>query len=411
MRLVHLSDLHLGYRQFQRQTPTGINQREADIAAVFRDVIDRVIALAPDLVVVAGDIFQNVRPPNPAILHAFSQFSRLTQSLPQAIVVLVAGNHDSPRAVETGCILRLFAPLGIHVVDGEAQRLVFPERDLAILAVPDTGIPRTVRLEPDPSFGSNVLVLHGEVEGILPPSAANVERTAVAISAEELGAARWSYVALGHYHVFRQLAPNAYYCGSLEYTSPNPWGELAEEKAAKLPGKGFIEFDLATGKRTFHPIRPARALIDLPVIQARGMAATDIDAAIRSNVSRIAGGIEDKIVRQVVRDVPRHVAREIDFRLLRDLKKRALHFHLDTRRPEVLRASVGQGAAGRRATLMELVRDKLRGRPLSSDIDRDRLVELGLAYLADAEQREGTATIASTGIAGAGSTVTGEGDS
>ena len=53
MRLVHLSDLHLGYRQYQRQTATGINQREADVAAVFRGVIDRVIALAPERIVIS----------------------------------------------------------------------------------------------------------------------------------------------------------------------------------------------------------------------------------------------------------------------------------------------------------------------------------------------------------------------
>ncbi|GMV11031.1 MAG: hypothetical protein AMXMBFR55_27650 [Gemmatimonadota bacterium] len=393
MRLVHLSDLHLGYRQFQRQTAAGINQREADIATVFRGVIDRVIALAPEVVVLAGDIFHNVRPPNPAILHAWDQFARLTQALPGAIVVMVAGNHDSPRSAETGCILRLFTPLGIHVVDGAAQRLAFPDRDLSILAVPDTGVPQQVALDPDPSASRNVLVLHGEVAGILPASAANAERTAVEITPEELGAARWAYVALGHYHVFRQVAPNAYYSGSLDYTSANPWGELAEEKAAKLPGKGFLEYDLDTGKRTFHPIKPARPLVDLPPIAGRGLSAADLDAAITASVARIPGGIDDKIVRQVVRDVPRHVAREIDHRMLRDLKKRALHFHLDTRRPDILRVAVGQGAAGRRASLMETVRDKLRARPLPAGIDRDRLVERGLHYLADAEEREGaTAT-------------------
>lgn len=392
MRLVHLSDLHLGYRQFQRQTATGINQREADIAAVFRGVIDRVIALAPDVVVIAGDVFHNVRPPNPAILHAFAQFSRLMRELPSAIVVMVAGNHDAPRAAETGCILRLFTPLGIHVVDAGAERLSFPERDLSILAVPDTGVRRTVALEPDDSVSCNVLVLHGEVAGILPPGAAHGERTTVEITPEELQAGRWRYVALGHYHVFRQLAPNAYYCGSLEYTSANPWGELAEEKAAKLPGKGFLEFDLATGKRTFHPIKPARPLVDLPRIEGRGMTAADIDAAIRGNVARVAGGIDDKIVRQVVHDVPRHVAREIDYALLRELKKRALHFHLDTRRPELLRTTVGHGSAGRRPSLTETVREKLQGRPLPADIDRDRLVERGLYYLSEAEQREAVVT-------------------
>ncbi len=398
MRLVHLSDLHLGFRQFQRQTPAGINQREADIAAVFRGVVDRVIELRPDLVLLAGDIFHNVRPPNPAILHAFGQFSRLTQALPEAIIVMIAGNHDSPRAAETGCILQLFAPLGIHVVDGAAQRLTFPDRDLSILAVPDTGVPQQVALDPDPAAKYNVLLLHREVEGIIPATAANAERAAVTITPDELGAARWNYVALGHYHVYRQVAPNAYYCGSLDYTSANPWGELDEERKARLGGKGFLEFDLATRKSTFHPIKRARDLVDLPRIDGRGLAAADIDAALRANIARVPGGVDDKIVRQVVRDVPRHIAREIDHKLLRELKKRTLHFHLDTRRPELMRSGVGQGAAGRRPSLMDMVRDKLRGRPLTNDIDRERLVERGLAYLAEAEQREGTLAI---GIAAA----------
>src|SRR6476619_7765867 len=102
MRLVHLSDLHLGFRQYQRLTPTGVNQREADVAVTFRTVIDRVIALKPELVIVAGDVFHTVRPTNQAILHAFLQFSRLVRELPSAFVVLVAGNHDTPRSSETG---------------------------------------------------------------------------------------------------------------------------------------------------------------------------------------------------------------------------------------------------------------------------------------------------------------------
>src|SRR3954470_793131 len=101
MRLVHLSDLHLGYRQYQRLTPGGINQREADVAATFRTAIDRIIALRPSAVVIAGDIFHSVRPTNQAILWAFLQFSRLRQALPDAAIVLVAGNHDIPRLAET----------------------------------------------------------------------------------------------------------------------------------------------------------------------------------------------------------------------------------------------------------------------------------------------------------------------
>src|SRR4051812_34684090 len=137
MRLIHLSDIHLGFRQYQRQTPTGINQREADVANSLRRVIDTVIELRPDLVLIGGDVFHTVRPTNPAILHAFQQFSRLMQMLPDSRVVMVAGNHDTPRTAETGCILRLFTPLGITVVEGEVKSVSIPELDLVILAVPD----------------------------------------------------------------------------------------------------------------------------------------------------------------------------------------------------------------------------------------------------------------------------------
>jgi exonuclease SbcD len=383
MRLVHLSDLHLGFRQYQRQTPAGINQREADIAGAFKRAIDRVVAIAPELVLIAGDVFHNVRPSNPAILHAFAQFARLRSALPEALVVIVAGNHDTPRAAETGCILRLFSPLGVHVVDSAAERLSFPERELSILCVPDVLGVKAV-LEPDPDARHNLLLLHGEVEGMLPAHMSTAERAAVEISKEELAAARWSYVALGHYHVFREVAPNAFYSGSLEYSSANSWGELQEERDARLPGKGFIEYDLATRKKTFHSLPPSRAIIDLPAISARGMSAADLDAAIRDAIASCPGGIDEKVVRQVVRDVPRHIVRELDHKALREYKRRALHFHLDTRRPEIIRVH-GHGAPGRRPTLADTVRDKLRSRLLPGDLDREALVELGLQYLREAE--------------------------
>jgi hypothetical protein len=384
MRLVHLSDLHLGFRQYQRLTPAGINQREADVAGAFRRAIDKIIALAPDLVVIAGDVFHNVRPTNPAILHAFHQFARLAGALPGVPVVVVAGNHDTPRAAETGCILRLFSPLGIHVVDAAAERLNFPQRDLSVLAVPDVPGARDVDLTPDPGARHNVLLLHGEVEGMLPAHLATADRAALEISTEQLGAHRRSYVALGSYHVYREIAPNAFYSGSVEYTSANAWGELVEEQQGSVPGKGIIEHDLATGRHVFHHLPPARPLVDLPPLTARGMSAADLDAAIRERVEGVEGGIEEKVVRLVARDVPRHVARELDHRALREYKRRALHFHLDTRRPEILRTSAS-GGPGRRPSLADTVRDKLRTRVLEADIDRDALVELGLHYLKEAD--------------------------
>jgi exonuclease SbcD len=384
MRLVHLSDLHLGFRQYQRLTPTGINQREADVAQSFRRAVDRVIELRPDVVVIAGDVFHTVRPSNPAILQAFRQFTRLREALPSTEVVMVAGNHDAPRTAETGCILRLFTEVGVHVVDGEGQRLSFPALDLSILAVPDVPGTKRPALEPDPAARYNVLLIHGEVEGVLPRHAAPVDRAPIEISQEELGAAKFDYVALGHYHVYRAVAPNAYYSGSLDYTSANAWGELVEERAGNVPGKGIIEHDLATGAHRFHPLAPSRPLLDLPTVSATGLTAAELDAAIKEVVDAAAGGIDGKIVRLVARDVPRHVARELDHKALREYKRRATHFHLDTRRPEILRHS-GSGAPGRRPSLADTVRDKLRTRLLPSDVDREALVALGLHYLDEAD--------------------------
>jgi hypothetical protein len=343
--------------------------------------------LAPELVLIAGDVFHQVRPTNTAILHAYLQFARLRAALPNTEIVMVAGNHDTPRAVETGCILRLFIPLGIHVIDAEPRALDFPALDLSVLAVADNQHQRP-KLMPPGTQRWNVLLLHGEVEGMLGPFSAVHETGAQEIPQEELHQAQWDYIALGHYHVYRRLAPNQFYSGSLDYTSTNTWGEKIEEGLAGVPGKGIIEHDLATGKHTFHPIRGTRDFVDLPVVSARGLTTDEVNARILAAVDACPGGIDDKVVRLVVRDLPRHITRQLDHKQLREFRRRALHFHLDTRRPEIIRA-VGHGAPGKRPSLAEFVRDKLRERVVSGDVDRDALVALGLRYLKDAEEREG----------------------
>lgn len=409
MRLVHLSDLHLGFRQFQRQTPAGINQREADVAASFTRAVDKLITIAPDVILIGGDVFHTVRPTNTAILHAFRQFSRLVDALPDTQIVVVAGNHDMPRSTETICILRLFEQgfvardrdgdregdrdgadetlraLPILVADREARRLEFPHLGLSVLAVPDLP-PGSVDLAPDPAWKYNVLLLHGEVKGVL-PNADTADRAAMQIALEDVARPGWDYVALGHYHVYKRVADHVFYSGSLDYTSTNPWGELAEEKAAKLPGKGMIERDLSTGKQTFHPLPVTRAFLDLPPIEGSGMSAADLDAAVQRAVAKVKDGIDGKVVRLVARDVPRHIARELDHKALRDLQRRALHFHLDTRRPEVVRRHVS-GSPGRRPSLAETLRESLRARAVPSDVDRDALVALGMQYLEAAEMAE-----------------------
>lgn len=358
--------------------------------------MDRVIALAPDVVLIGGDVFHTVRPTNTAILHAFNQFSRLVHALPSCKVIIAAGNHDMPRSTETICILRLFAaPLGIYVADREARRFTFDELELAVLTVPDLP-PGTVDLTPDASFKYNVLLMHGEVQGVLPQAerAEHPDRAAMRIAVEDVSKPGWDYVALGHYHVYTRVAEHAYYSGALDYTSTNPWGEIAAERAAKLPGKGLIELDLAAGKQTFHPLPVTRPFVDLPPIHGAAMSAADLDAAIQSAVAKLQDGVDGKVVRLVVNDVPRHIARELDHKALRDLQRRALHFQLDVRKPATVRRSES-GAPGRRASLADTLRESLNARNITSEIDRNALVALGLRYLDEAERSEAAAPMGS----------------
>jgi exonuclease SbcD len=383
MRLVHLSDFHLGYRQYQRLTPTGINQRELDVARTFQRAIDQVIALRPDLVLVAGDVFHSSRPTNAAILHAFRQFLRLRTELPDAPVVMAAGDHDTPRTSESGSIMGLFEQIGISVAAQEAKRFAFPAHDLSVLAVPDVPGP-IAQLTPDPGARHNVLVIHADVTDVVPRYYAELDRATVAITRSDLATTRWSYVALGHYHVHRRVADNAFYSGSLDYTSLNVWYDLSAQEELGLKGKGFVEFDLSTGNHVFHDVPASRAFLELREIKARNMSVAEIDTAIRREVERVKGGIDDKVVRLTIRDIPRHVARELDHRALREYKKRALSFHLDTRKPEPTRKDVA-GAPSRRPSLTDVVRGQLSARPIPADLDRARLVDLGMKYLADAD--------------------------
>ena len=388
MKLAHIADPHLGIRQYHRQTPAGINQREADVAHAFRAAIDGVIAARPDAVVVAGDLFHSVRPTNAAIVFAFRQFQRLREALPQAPVVLIAGNHDTPRSVETGTILRLFEELGVDVAADEPRRLDYPALGLSVLAVPHQALAAAERpaLRPEGDARYRVLLLHGEVEGVFRGDPAAADYGGALVGLRELAPEAWTYIALGHYHVRHQVAPRAWYAGALEYVSPNRWGELADEADARLGGKGWLLADLDRGSVTPMPVPGTRPVLDLEPVRADGLAASANEALIAERVRAVRGGIADKIVRLRVYDIPRHIGRELDHPAIRAYKAEALHFHLDLRRPEVHR-TVGVGSPGRRQTLPDLVRSYLEGRPLPAELDRDTFVRLGVDLM-DAVERE-----------------------
>jgi exonuclease SbcD len=387
VKLAHIADPHLGIRQYHRQTSAGINQREADVAQAFRTAIDGVIAARPDAVVFAGDLFHSVRPSNSAIVFAFRQFQRLREALPQAPVVLIAGNHDTPRTVETGSILRLFEELGVDVATDEPRRLVYPELDLSIFAVPQQALvaAEPPSLQPEGPQKHHVLVAHTEVAGEYPLGHVATEYGGAVVSRRELHLEDWTYVALGHYHTQHQVARNAWYAGSLDFIGPNVWGEAADDASHGSNGKGWLLVDLETGRVERRPIPGARAVLDLEPVKAEDTSAEAVDALIAERVTSIPGGISGQIVRLRVFDIPRYVARELNHAAVRSFKTDALHFHLDLRRPETDRTT-GVGSPGRRLTLPELVTAYLERRPLPAELDRAAFVRLGREVMDSVER-------------------------
>lgn len=382
MRVAHLADLHIGFRQYVRTAPGGMNQREVDVSRAVARAFDAVIAERPDVVLVAGDVFHQVRPSNPAIVFAVQQFLKLRTALgPDVPIVVIAGNHDLPRATESGCILRVLRVLGITVVDAGPERVQFPQLDLSILAVPDQLGAPLPRLEVDTAARYNVLCIHGEVPGILPPDRGEGERSVREVPVEELERAAWDYVALGHYHVHRKVAARAWYAGAIEYTSNNTWAELGEERKLRLPGKGFAMHDLATDEHRFVAVPAERRLLDLEPIEAGGLSAAEVDARLAERVAAVKGGIDDAVVRLRVLDVPRVVVRDLDQKQLQAWKRLALHLHVDTRRPELVSVRTASGAGGARPSLQDMLREKLRTRLLPGGVDRGAFLERGMGYL------------------------------
>jgi exonuclease SbcD len=384
MIIAHLADLHLGFRAYHRAGPTGENVREADVAAAFDRAVEAVVALEPALVIVAGDVFHSVRPSNAAIAAAFRRFSFLSSRLPHTPVVVIAGERDTPRSADTATILTLFAEIqGITVVTEEAERIRLESIGASVLALPHAALARGQRpvIEPDPAAALNVLTLHGTLLGA-------VENRALARGAEQGGARLpedavairdWDYIALGHLSSATEIAPHAWYPGSLEHTAGNIWAEAGREK-------GFISYDTVARTATFHPV-VTRAVVDLPRIPAGELTATELNAAIAEAVDGIPGGPAGKIVRLVIMDMPRERMRELDHRRIREWRAAALHFVVEPRPPEKELPGALAGPV-RGQSLEALVDDYLSHRwsPTMEGIDPARLAALARRYLERARE-------------------------
>lgn len=368
MKLAHVADLHLGFRQYQRQGSGGVNQRELDVAQAFARAVDAIVAAQPDLIVVAGDVFHVPRPTPGVLLHALREFRRLAQVAP---TLVVAGNHDTPRATENGYILPLLETVGCRVIPLVPRR----ERvgDCAVWCVPDTGVPQPVTYQPDTSARFNVALVHGEVRGLIPGAPDRPQDIDPAVWANG-----WDYVALGHYHVQHQVAPKVWYAGATEYTSSNPWAEIGGAP------KGWLLVDLTTGVITPQPIPGVRRYVDLPPFSAAGEEPEAVLAAIAAQIGSVTDASET-IVRQVVRHCEPSTRRALNQVGLRQLRRKAWQVQLIFPKIDpTLGANVRVGI-NRRSVADQLTEHATR-RAEAAALDVDQTVAAAHRYLATATE-------------------------
>jgi exonuclease SbcD len=317
--ICHLSDVHLGYRRYNRLTKAGLNQREVDVNLAFQESISRIIALRPDVVVVAGDLFHSVRPSNSVVTFCFRQLRKLARES-GAQIVIVGGNHEAPKRVDTGSVLQLFCEIeGVHVADTGKEVFSFPEKGVAITCLPHASLANigNLSLRADDRFAHNILVVHAQVNEGWVSDFGGAEVDLRALAPHE-----WDYIALGHVHVHRVVGRQAVYSGALEHTSANIWGEARELK-------GFLEVSLPSGKRTFHALTSPREVVVLEPVDGAGLEPQGLMERISERVDEVAGGLEGKIVRLSLLNVSRESYKNLDHKLLRQIRARALHLTLD----------------------------------------------------------------------------------
>ena len=269
MKLIHLSDLHLGKR---------VN--EFSMIDDQRHVLDQILrvidAERPDAVLIAGDVYDKPVPTAEAV--ALLDWFLVELSGRQLQVFVISGNHDSAERMAFGG--RLMEQSGVHlapVYDGTVARWTltdehglvhlyllpfvkpvhvrrcFPEREIETYT--DAVAAAVEAMDVDPA-ARNVLVTHQFVTG-----AARCESEEVSVGASDNVDASvfdgFDYVALGHLHGPQTVGRETVrYCGTpLKYS----FSEAHHKKSVtvvELGEKGTVTV------RTV-PLTPRRDLVEL----------------------------------------------------------------------------------------------------------------------------------------------------
>ena len=269
MKLIHLSDLHLGKRV------NGFSMLE-DQDYILRQILGVIDREAPDAVLIAGDVYDRAAPPAEAV-RLCDDF--LVQLAERALrVVVISGNHDSAERLAFGG--RLMAGSGVvlaPVFDGgiapvtltdahgpvhiwplpflrraQVQRY-FPDMPLAAETAAIAAVIGGMALD---ETQRNVLVAHQFVTGAQQCDSEELQvGTADNVDAAVFDA--FDYVALGHLHGPQRVGRETVrYCGTpLKYS----FSEKDHEKSVTVVELG-AKGDVALRAVPLTPLRDLREI-------------------------------------------------------------------------------------------------------------------------------------------------------
>lgn len=254
MKLIHLSDLHIGKRVNEFSMLEDQKYILAQILGIVKDE-------QPDGVILAGDIYDKAVPPAEAVQvfdHFLTELSRLGTA-----VFLISGNHDSAERLAFGSrLMRESRVFSAPVYDGKITSVCLEDSwgEVWIHLLPFLK-PATVRhvYENEPADTSEEAVATALSHLNLDPQKRNVLAahqfvTGASLSeSEELAVGGldqiradlfepFDYVALGHIHSPQQVGRETIrYCGTPLKYSFSEAGQQKSVTVAELREKGNIQ--------------------------------------------------------------------------------------------------------------------------------------------------------------------------
>lgn len=294
LRILHLADLHLGWKPQFLGPLAEDRQRERD--GLLRRAVDFVLNQHPvDLVIIAGDLFETHKPDSALIESVISDLRRLVAA--GVAVVTAPGNHDEITYVDSvyrayaqrwpGVLIRSPMPAHVDSLDINGTRVhIYGLAYTGGLTQTQPPIDRFPRLNDD---GFHVAVFHGSLDW-------DAGERSLPLRSEALAAARYDYIALGHIHrpSEHKIGPGlAVYPGAIEGKGFNDPGvgvytvatlhleAQPDESTAALRGSG-TRVQISEFPAEVRPVRSLELdvtpLNDLEETRARIKAATEMAA-------------------------------------------------------------------------------------------------------------------------------------